>query len=104
MNEDDEFVFHVDPEPLNESLGIDEVGLFLAEATQIYGTLEAANVHHRGELAPLPSGLITCGEMCRMIPAVIRLSLQLYPELTEEGVMEAIIRKAEIAGAGGAMN
>jgi hypothetical protein len=85
-------------------MDIDDVGLFLAEAVQLMGTLEAANVHERGNLDALPSGLITCGEACRMIPAVIALSMQLYPSLTEEGVLEAIIRKAEIAGAGGAMN
>jgi hypothetical protein len=39
-----------------------------------------------------------------MVPAVIALALKLHPELIEEGVLEAIIRNAEIAGAGGAVN
>lgn len=89
---------------MNEQLSIDDVGLFLAEAVQLMGTIEAANVHQRLERDSVPSGLITCGELCRMIPAVVALSLQLYPSLTEEGVMEGIIRKAVIAGAGGSMN
>ena len=88
----------------DNKLPVDDVGLLLAEAVQIFGTLEAANVHLRAERDSVPSGLITSGELCRMIPAVIALSLQLYPSLTEEGVLEAIIRKAVIAGAGGAMN
>ena len=83
---------------------IDDVGLFLAEAVQIMNTAETRNVHQLPSYRNLPSEVITCGEFCRMIPAVIALSLQMYPDLMEEGVLEGIIRNATIAGAGGAMN
>ena len=82
----------------------DDAGLFLAEAVQLMGTLEAADIHQRRESDPLPSGMFTCGEACRMIPAVIAMTLQMYPDLTEEGVLESIIRNATLAGAGGAIN
>ena len=82
----------------------DDIGLIVAEAVQLMGTLEAADVHQRNESDALPSGTITCGEACRMIPAIIRMALQMHPELVDEGVLEGIIRNAIIAGAGGAVN
>ena len=85
-------------------IGPDSVGLFLAEAVQIMGALETACIHELPNSAPLPRGMLTCGEVCRMVPAVIALALKLHPELIEEGVLEAIIHNAEIAGAGGAVN
>ena len=104
--DDEEPLFVEDDQVVSETIRLtrDDVGLFLAEAVQLMGTLEAADVHQRPAWQSLPSGLFTCGEACRMVPAVIAMALQMYPDLIEEGVLEQIIRNAEIAGAGGAAN
>lgn len=89
----------VTPPPLTA----DDVGLFLAEAVQIMGTLEAASIQEQPDGEPLPRGLLNCGEACRMVPAVILLALQLYPQLAEDGVLEALIRNAMTTGSTGAV-
>ena len=91
------------PAPLPPALGADEVGLFLAEAVQVMGGLEAAAVQERADGEPLPRGMLNCGEACRMVPAVILLALQLYPQLAEDGVLEALIRNAMTTGSTGAV-
>lgn len=84
-------------------LTADDVGLLLAEAVQIMGTLEAASIQERPDGEPLPRGLLTCGEACRLVPAVVLLSLQIYPRLIEEGVLETILRNAMTTGPTGAV-
>lgn len=58
-------------------LTVDEAGLLLAQAVQIMGTLEAVGAHVRPDSEPLPRGMLTCGEACRLVPAVIALTLPL---------------------------
>lgn len=89
--------------PLVPVMNADEVGLFLAEAVQVMGGLEAAAVQERPDGEPLPRGMLNCGEACRLVPAVILLALQLYPQLAEEGVLEAILRNAMTTGTTGAV-
>lgn len=84
-------------------LSIDEVGLYLAEAVQLMGTLEAIGAHQRAPSAALPSGAINCGEACRLVPAVIALSLHIYPQLADAGVLESIIRYSLTRSATGAV-
>ena len=84
-------------------LTADDVGLFLAEAVRVMGTLEAAAIQERPAGEPLPRGFLTCGEACRLIPAVVLLALQIYPQLIEEGVLETVLRNAMTTGTTGAV-
>lgn len=84
-------------------LTVDEAGLLLAQAVQIMGTLEAVGAHERPDSEPLPRGMLTCGEACLLVPAVIALTLQLFPQLAEDGVLEAILRNATTTGLTGAV-
>lgn len=84
-------------------VSVEAVGLYLAEAVQLMGTLEAACVHEHAEAEPLPRGLLTCGEACRIVPALIAISLHLYPQLAEPGVLESILRNAMTTGTTGAV-
>lgn len=84
-----------------QEVSIEAVGLYLAEAVQIMGTLETACVHERPDYEPLPRGLLTCGEVCRLVPAVVLLALRLYPRLSDEGVLETIVRDALTTGVAG---
>lgn len=69
-------------------LSIDEAGAILAEAVRAMGTLEAACIHEQEDAAPLPRGLLTCGEACRMAGALVALIPERYPQLLEPGVLE----------------
>lgn len=88
---------------LTEATSIDAVGLYLAEAVQLMGVLEAACIHERPEYEPLPRGLFACGEACRLVPAVIAMALQLHPQLADPVVLETIIRNARTTGTTGAV-
>ena len=90
-----------DPPP---ELSVESVGLYLTEAVLLMNTLEAACINERPEYEPLPRGMLTCGEVCRIVPAVIAMSLHLYPQLAEDGVLEAILRNAMTTGTTGAVN
>lgn len=81
----------------------DDAGLLLYEAIQLFGVLEAAAVEQRREGEPLPRGMFTCGEACRMISAVVGLTLHLFPQLADEGVLETIVRNALTSGTTGAV-
>jgi hypothetical protein len=84
-------------------VSVEAVGLYLAEAVQLMGTLEAAGIHEQEDSAPLPRGLLSCGEACRLVPAVIAMALQLHPELADPGVLETILRNALTTGTTGAV-
>lgn len=88
---------------LSEAAALDAVGLFFAEAAQLMNVLEAACVHEAPEYAPLPRGILTCGEACRMVPAVMAMALQLYPQLADPAVLERIILNAKTTGTTGAV-
>jgi hypothetical protein len=88
---------------LYPSITIDEAGLMLAEALQIAGTLEAAAVEYRRDGDPLPSGMLTCGEACRMASAVVGLALNLFPQLSNEEILGSVVCNAITAGATGAV-
>lgn len=84
-------------------LTTDEIGLLVAQAVQVMGALEAACVHLEPPGRPAPSGLVTCGELANLVPAVVLLGLLIRPELGEDGVLEAILRNALTTGATGAV-
>ena len=88
---------------LQEAAALDAVGLFLAEALQLMNVLESACIDQQPQYAPLPRGILTCGEACRLVPAVIALALQLYPQLADPEVLERIVLNAKTTGTTGAV-
>lgn len=89
-----------EPPPLT----VDDVGLLVADAVRLLGTLEAACVHLADPADPLPRGLLTAGEACRMVPAVLLLGIMLHPCLNEPGTLEEILRTADTRAAKGRPN
>lgn len=88
---------------LAESTDVDSVGIYLAEAVRLMSVLEAACIQERPEYEPLPRGILSCGEVCRLIPAIIAMALQLHPQLAEPGVLQTILRNAMTTGTTGAV-
>lgn len=86
------------------SLTLHEAGVLLAEAVQVMGTLEAYSAQERESSEPLPRGLLTCGEAVRLIPAVVMLVAEMYPQLLEPNVLEESLRIAALADARGDPN
>lgn len=85
-------------------LTVDEAGVLLAEAVQVLGTLEGMDIIDRPETEPLPRGVLTCGEAVRLIPAIVVLVTQMYPELLEPNALEEALRIATVRGAGSIIN
>lgn len=81
-----------------------EAAAVLVLAVNIMNALEAACIDQRPGLEPLPRGMLTCGEACQLIPAVVALIAERHPELLEEGVLEDALRAAATNAAGGAVN
>jgi hypothetical protein len=92
------------PGPPAPAVTIEDAGLMLAEAIQLAGTLEAAAVEYTKDSEPLARGLLTCGEACRMVSAVVGLVLTLYPQLAELDVLETTIRHAMTTGTTGGVH
>jgi hypothetical protein len=85
-------------------LTLSDAALLLAEALAITAALDVAGVGDEPPSKPLPSGLIRCGEAWRLIPAVVLMLSQAYPELNDEEVFEAALRDAHLHSAAGALN
>lgn len=58
--------------------------LLLADVARISGTLEAANLLDGPDSAPLPRGMVTCGEIARLTGALTILLIERWPTLAEE--------------------
>jgi len=88
---------------LAEASALDSAGLLLAEALQLMSVLEAACINEAPQYAPLPRGILTCGEACRLVPAVIALALRLHPQLADAEVLQQILLNAKTTGTTGAV-
>lgn len=60
-----------------------EAALLLDETLRCIGTFEAACIPDRSDCAPLPSGMLSCGEAMRLLPALAIMLVQAYPRLVE---------------------
>jgi hypothetical protein len=94
----------VPPASAPDEVALEDVAVMVAEAVQLFGTLEAMNAHQEADHEPLPRGMLTCGQACRMVAAVIRLGLMQEPRLLEDDVLEQAIRAAAACSATGAPN
>jgi hypothetical protein len=65
----------------------------LWECGQILGAIEAQSLDSRGE-NPLPPRLLTCGELCRLVPGLYSLLFHVYPELWDDDTFAAALRDA----------
>lgn len=84
-------------------LTLDDAGVLLADVMAALERIEDAEIPDRRDGEPLPRGILTCGQACRFAPALLAFIVHLYPQLSEDGVLEATIRNATMAGASGAM-
>jgi hypothetical protein len=75
-------------------LSVDEYAALLGGAVFLMDVLEEHEIHNAAPDAPLPAGLLTCGEACQLVPAVIALVLKVHPELMEDGALEQAARSA----------
>ncbi len=81
-----------------------QAAVLLDESLRIIGTLEAACIDTRGDCAPLPRGMLSCGEAMRLIPALVILLMQAHPRLLEPGMLEIAMDIAAMEGASGEPN
>lgn len=63
------------------SLSETEAATLLNSALQIVCTLDAACIEEKPWHAPLPRGLLTCGEAITLIPALAMILSEMYPKL-----------------------
>lgn len=85
-------------------LSIEDTAAYLADAIRLHATLEAISAEGENENEPLPRGILTCSEACRMVSAVVALALQAYPSLNDRDVLAASIQAFIAGGASGAIN
>lgn len=90
--------------PLAISIGLAEAAHLLADAVRLHGTLEAAGIEYQPDHAPLPRGVLSCGEACIAVGAVIGLVLTLYPQLADPDVLVDTVAASAVRDPTGAMN
>ena len=86
------------------SIGLAEAARLLADAVRLHGTLEAVGIEYQPEHAPLPRGVLSCGEACAVVSAVVGLVLTLYPQLADPDVLVDTVAASEVRDPTGAMN
>ena len=92
-------------EPSAAPPAVDEAAAFLLEAEEIFNRLVSAGAFdEENDDAWLPDEALTCDEACRMIGAVILLTLRLYPTLKDPSAMEAALRNYALRRAPGGLN
>lgn len=85
-------------------ISLEEAAVLYVHALRGMGMLEAACIEQAPEGDPLPRGMLTCGEACILIPAVARLVLLLWPDLSDADVLESAFRAARTSTATGVPN
>lgn len=60
-----------------------DAAALLYSALQIIGTLDAACIIEREYNAPLPRGMLSCGEALTLVPALVVLLLRAFPQLND---------------------
>ncbi len=85
-------------------LTLEEAVALLLEAQDVNYRIAEKGVHNRKQEGTVPLGTLTCGELVRMNRGLRMLIWQLFPELESEEGVDAVIRNAVVASAGGAMN
>lgn len=66
--------------------------------------LEDREIGDKSESAPLPRGVLTCGEAVMLLPLLFVLLAQKYPELQDPDQLSELLAHARIEGASGLPN
>lgn len=82
---------------------IDEAGVLLVDVLAALERLEDADLSDKRDGAPLPRGVLTCGQACRFVPALLLMILERYPDLKDDGVLDNCLRNAMAASASGVL-
>jgi hypothetical protein len=94
----------VDDQIIAIDFTVEEAAYLLVTANRVMGTLEAAVITEREYAEPLPRGMLTCGEACELVPALVVLLTRMHPQLVDTEALDQALRDGEIAGARGALN
>lgn len=89
---------------LPPAMSEEEAAASLHEALRVGMTLAARGVEMMDNCEPLPRGLITAGESCRLVAAVITLALHAHPRLLDEDVFAHALEAFITGTATGAVN
>jgi hypothetical protein len=74
--------------------------ILLAEATIVQDRMDHNDIVGQSEAEPLPAGLISCGEISRLLPALVILLTQAYPEFLDPHIFYTAVTEA-MAGRNG---
>ena len=77
-----------------------QAAILCTEANYVIGTLEAACIDQKYDSAPLPRGMLSCGQAMRLIPVVLILLLEKFPDLREEDILNIAVHEAALDCAG----
>lgn len=86
-------------------LTLEEAAEASMTAKDVYERMQGNGAHGRRNSAPLPKGTITVGELTILLRAFAVMSSQIYPEMSDEKVLQSLlIRSAAVREAGGAVS
>ncbi len=66
--------------------------------------LEDREINFKADAAPLPRGILTCGEACQLLPLLFVLLAQKYPELADPDQLSELLAQARMESASGLPN
>ena len=66
--------------------------------------LEDREINYKPDSAPLPRGVLTCGEACQLFPLLFVLLAQKYPELADPDQLSELLAQARMESASGLPN
>lgn len=77
-------------------LPFDHAAILYVTACSVLGRMQEAEpaVGDRMYDAPLPRGVLRCGEAQALLPLVMILLVQMYPHLTDQEALETALRTA----------
>lgn len=87
-----------------DGLTLEEAALLYAQAALITERLEDAEIDSRRPASPLPGKVLTCGEAWNLIPLVMVLLEQRYPQLSDPDTLSELLSGEYIRSAGGKPN
>lgn len=75
-----------------------------AQIGLIIQRMEDRQIHCKADAAPLPRGVLTCGEAWQLIPLLFVLLHQRYPELADPDQLSELLAQARTESASGLPN
>jgi hypothetical protein len=74
----------------------DLAAVLLAELARTMVRIEDADIKNKPDHAPLPRGLISCGEAARYVPVLMALLRQNHKDLWEPGALAIALQQANL--------